>query len=56
MQRCRVTTAEQTHSRLVTLTRRSGKKVHTREPKIDDVVHELAGLLGKCGSIKVVAH
>jgi hypothetical protein len=49
--RCKVKAVEQAHNRLVTLTLRNGRKVYTYEPRLDLVVHELAGIQRRCGPI-----
>jgi hypothetical protein len=46
---CQVKGIEQTHSRLVTLTLRSGSSAFTHEPHIDDIYPILNRLPRKCG-------
>lgn len=45
---CRVKALEQTHSRLVTLTLRTGGTASTHEPRIDDIFRTLNRLPRKC--------
>ena len=51
--RCKVATAEQTHSRLVTLTLKKGRKVTAYEPAFGDIAQELARVRSKCGEVKL---
>jgi len=48
LEKCRVEALEQTHSRLVTLTLRSGGTAVTHEPRIDDVFRTLNRLPRNC--------
>jgi len=48
LRHCDVTAVEQTHSRLVTLTLRSGARRYAREPRIDDLFREINRLPARC--------
>ena len=48
---CKVKRVEQTHRRTVTLTLRTGGRVFTHEPRIDDVIHDMNHVAAKCPPI-----
>lgn len=50
---CEVESVFQTHSKLVTLKLKNGKKVTAYEPQIDDVMKAVEDLNGKCGDIRL---
>ena len=48
---CKVKRVEQTHRKSVTLTLLTGRRLFTREPHIDDVIHDVNRVAGKCPPI-----
>jgi len=48
---CKVAAVEQTHRKTVTLTLRTGEEVWTHEPVIDDIVHDVVQVGGRCPPI-----
>jgi hypothetical protein len=53
LRECRAKRVEQTHRRVVTLTLRSGARVWTREPRIDDMFRILGRLPHDCAPAAV---
>ncbi len=53
LENCEVESIFQTHSKLVTLKLKNGKKVTAYEPQIDDVMKAVEDLNGKCGDIRL---
>lgn len=53
LENCEVESVFQTHSKLVTLKLKNGKKVTAYEPQIDDVMKAVEDLNGKCGNIRL---
>ena len=48
---CKAKRVEQTHRRTVTVTLRTGRRVFTREPRIDDVIHDVNRVAARCPPI-----
>lgn len=50
---CKVSYVEQTHRKTVTLRLRTGQEVWTREPGIDDIVHDVVQVAHRCPAISL---
>ena len=48
---CKVAAVEQTHRKTVTLAVHTGVEVWTHEPTIDDIIHDVAHIGGRCPPI-----